>query len=250
MIASVDALSWTALAGIILLAYFIRGISGFGSGLVAVPLLAHFLPLTFVVPLVLITDFSASLMLGGHIRKQIRWDELQPLLPAGLIGVIAGATLLVNLPHAPLLLALGTIVLVFAIRNLLAWSGTQAVSRLWALPAGLTGGTISALFGTGGPPYVIYLNHRLHDKGELRASFTGLFLIEGGVRLLVFAVLGLLAGSMLWLAVLTALPLVALGLALGHRLHLGLSAAQMQRAIGILLLVSGGSLLWRAWTAG
>mgnify|MGYP001619021539 FL=1 len=59
-------MNWETLAAsvaILLLAYFIRGISGFGSGLIAVPLLAHFLPLQFVVPLVLVLDFSASLAL-------------------------------------------------------------------------------------------------------------------------------------------------------------------------------------------
>jgi len=51
----------------------------------------------------------------------------------------------------------------------------------------------------------------------------------------------------LWLAVLLALPFVMLGLYVGHRVHVGLTAAQMQRAIGLLLVASGSSLLWRAW---
>jgi len=94
---------------------------------------------------------------------------------------------------------------------------------------------------------VIYLNHRLHDKGELRATFSGLFLIEGGLRIVVFLVAGLLLHTELQLTILAALPLVALGLFLGNRVHIGLSPLQMQRLIGIMLLVSGTSLLWRAW---
>src|ERR1700712_535143 len=43
---------------IVLSAYFIRGITGFGSGLIAVPLLALSHPLTFAVPLVLALDFT------------------------------------------------------------------------------------------------------------------------------------------------------------------------------------------------
>lgn len=232
---------------IILAAYFIRGISGFGSGLIAVPLLAHFLPLTFVVPLILVTDFLASLALGTHTRKHARWDEVKPLLPYSILGVLAGTTLLVSLPKAPLLATLGVFVLLFGARNVLNLHATRTVSRRWAIPAGLTGGAIGALFGTGGPPYVIYLNHRLHDKGELRATFSGLFLIEGGLRIVVFLVAGLLLHMELLRTILAALPLVALGLFLGNRVHVGLSPLQMQRLIGILLLVSGTSLLWRAW---
>ena len=230
-----------------LVAYFIRGISGFGSGLIAVPLLAHFLPLTFVVPMILVTDVAASLALGTHTRKHVRWDELRPLIPFSILGVLAGTTLLVNLPEAPLLATLGVFVLLFGVRSVLNLHGTQTVSRRWALPTGLTGGAIGALFGTGGPPYVIYLNHRLHDKGELRATFSGLFLIEGGLRIVVFLVAGLLLHTELQLTILAALPLVALGLFLGNRVHIGLSPLQMQRLIGIMLLVSGTSLLWRAW---
>ncbi|MBS1246644.1 MAG: hypothetical protein H6R47_843 [Proteobacteria bacterium] len=230
-----------------LVAYFIRGISGFGSGLIAVPLLAHFLPLTFVVPMILVTDVAASLALGTHTRKHVRWDELRPLIPFSILGVLAGTTLLVNLPEAPLLATLGVFVLLFGVRSVLNLHGTQTVSRRWALPAGLTGGAIGALFGTGGPPYVIYLNHRLHDKGELRATFSGLFLIEGGLRIVVFLVAGLLLHTELQLTILAALPLVALGLFLGNRVHIGLSPLQMQRLIGIMLLVSGTSLLWRVW---
>ncbi len=230
-----------------LVAYFIRGISGFGSGLIAVPLLAHFLPLTFVVPLILVTDFLASLALGAHTRKHARWDEVKPLMLFSILGVLAGTTLLVSLPKAPLLATLGVIILLFGARSVLNLHGTRTVSRRWAMPAGLAGGAIGALFGTGGPPYVIYLNHRLHDKGELRATFSGLFLVEGGLRIIVFLVAGLLLHTELLLTILAALPLVALGLILGNRVHIGLSPLQMQRLIGVMLIVSGTSLLWRAW---
>lgn len=236
------------LAGVIVLvAYFIRGISGFGSGLIAVPLLALFLPLTFVVPMILITDFSAALALGTHTRRHARWEEIRPLLPFSLIGIGAGVTLLINLPKAPLLATLGVFVLGFGLRSILNLHGTRTVSRRWAAPAGLLGGMVGALFGTGGPPYVIYLNHRLQDKGALRATFSGLFILEGGVRIVSFLIAGLFLDIRLLFAILAALPLVALGLFLGNRVHIGLAPAQMQRLLGGLLLVSGTSLLWRSW---
>jgi len=230
---------------IILAAYFIRGISGFGSGLIAVPLLALFLPLTFAVPLILVTDFSASAALGTHARRQVRWDEIKPLLPFSLVGIVAGALLLVSLPRAPLLVMLGVVVLIFGTRNVLNLHGTRTISKYWAAPAGFLGGAIGALFGTGGPPYVVYFNHRIHDKGELRATFSGLFLIEGGIRIAAFLITGLLLQIELLPALAMALPLVALGLFFGNRVHVGLTPAQMQRIIGIILLVSGSSLLWR-----
>ncbi len=196
----------------------------------------------------LLMDFTGSLLLGGANRKQVLWAELRPLMPGAIIGVIAGVTLLVHLDRQVLLTTLGLFVIAFGIRSLLNLQGNRLISRLWALPASLTGGVVSALFGTGGPPYVIYLSHRIHDKGVFRATTSLLFLMEGGLRGLVFAYAGLLLQPHLLGAYLSALPFMALGLILGNRVHVGISQSQMLRLIGALLLFSGLSLLWKAWS--
>lgn len=192
-------------------------------------------------------DFTASITLGGKTRKHIDWNELKPLLPFGAAGVMLGVALLIHMPREPLLVGLGIFVLIFGVRNLLNIHGEKPISRLWAIPAGLTGGTVGALFGTGGPPYIIYLSHRLKDKAELRATFSGLFIFDGGLRLVSFLATGLLLQNGMFTALLAALPVMALGLYLGHRAHLGISSRQMLKLIGVLLIGSGASLLWKAW---
>lgn len=233
--------------GILFLAYFVRGISGFGSGLIAVPLLALLLPLKFVVPLILLTDFTASLLLGGRNRKLVNWGEIKPLIPGSIVGVLLGATLLLSLPREPLLTALGLFVLAFALRNLLNLHSDKPISRWWAVPASLTGGTVGAMFGTGGPPYVIYFSHRIRDKGIFRATTSALFIMEGCLRGLIFLATGLLLQSGMLMAYLGTLPIMALGLWLGSHVHVGISNTQMTRFIGALLLLSSLSLLWKAW---
>jgi uncharacterized protein len=232
---------------VLMLAYFLRGISGFGSGLVAVPLLAMIFPLPLVVPTVLLLDFTASLLLGGLNLKYVRWDEVRPLIPFGIAGVALGTTLLINLPKTPLLIGLGVFVLIFAIRNLLNLHGDKPVSRWWAIPASLTGGTIGALFGTGGPPYVIYLSHRLKGKGQLRATLSGVFFLEGLVRIASFTTAGLLLNSQVWTGYVSGLPIALLALYGGSHVHTGLSQSQVMRIIGVLLLLSSSSLLVKAW---
>ncbi len=233
-------------AVILLAAYFIRGITGFGSGLVSVPLLALFLPLQFVVPLILLLDFTASIVIGGLHFKRVRWDEIGILIPFGVIGVIVGTTLLVELPPGPMLFALAGFVFIFALRSLLNLHGDKLISRGWAVPAALTGGTVGALFGTGGPPYVIYLSHRIRDKSDLRATFSALFFTEGLTRIVSFLVVGLLLSGTVWIAYVAALPVMLGALYLGGRVHVGLSQAQMTRLVGVLLLVSSVSLLFKA----
>jgi uncharacterized membrane protein YfcA len=231
---------------ILTLAYFLRGISGFGSGLVDVPLLALVFPLPLVVPTVLLLDFTASLVLGGLNFKQVRWSEVKPLVPFGLVGVVLGTTLLINLPRTPLLIGLGVFVLVFAIRNLLNLHGETPISRWWAIPASFTGGTIGALFGTGGPPYVIYLSHRLQDKGQLRATLSAVFFLEGLMRIASFTTAGLLLSSQVWKGYGLGLPIALLALYGGSHVHTGLSRPQVMRMIGGLLLLSSVSLFVKA----
>jgi uncharacterized membrane protein YfcA len=238
-----------AAAAIFLAAYFIRGITGFGSGLIAVPLLALFQPLQFVVPLVLLLDFTASLVLGGLHFRRVQWSEIRILIPFSIMGVALGTSLLVNLPQMPMLVGLAAFVLVFAVRSLLNIHGDKPASRIWAVPASLTGGTVGALFGTGGPPYVIYLTHRIRDKGELRATLSALFFIEGLTRIVSFLIAGLLLTAQVWVAYVAALPLVLGALYLGGRAHIGLAPIQMTRLVGMLLLVSSLSLLFKALSA-
>jgi uncharacterized membrane protein YfcA len=245
--ATIDILT-ILLSGLILfVAYFIRGISGFGSGLVAIPLLAHLLPLQFVVPWILLLDFTASLALGGRSqdRQAIRWREIGWLIPTTLVGILIGAALLVNLPKPPLLMGLGIFVGSFGLRSLFFVQSDKRVSRWWSLPTGLTGGVVSAMFGTGGPPYVIYLSRRIQQKRQLRATFSGLFTLDGGFRVIIFAASGLFNQETLLLACLAGLPVLVSGLYVGHRVHLGLSNANMTRIIGLLLIASGLSLLFK-----
>ena len=145
-------------------AYFIRGITGFGSGLISVPLLALSYPLTFAIPLILALDFTASIALGGINRKQTEWSEIKVLLPAGLIGGIIGIVALLKLPPTPVLVALGVFTMFFGFRNVFGLQPVGQIHKGWAIPAGFAGGATGALFGVGSPPYVMYLSRRLSDK--------------------------------------------------------------------------------------
>src|SRR5687768_3204545 len=201
-------------------AYFIRGITGFGSALISVPLLALSQPLQFAVPLVLALDFTASLVLGGTNTKKANWAEIKILLPFGMIGACVGAYALLTLPTTPVLLTLGAFTMFFGFRNIFGLQPVGRLPRAWAIPAGLAGGGAGALFGTSGPPYIMYLTRRLLDKGEVRATFSWLFAIDGGFRLAVFLFAGLLLEPKLQIAYSMGLLPRALGPYIGNKLRL------------------------------
>jgi uncharacterized membrane protein YfcA len=231
---------------ILMSAYFIRGITGFGSALISVPLLALSQPLQFAVPLVLALDFTASLVLGGMNRKQAAWPEIKLLLPFGMIGACLGAYALVTFPTTPVLLTLGAFTMFFGFRNIFGLQPEHQLSRAWAIPAGLTGGATGALFGASGPPYIMYLTRRLLDKGQVRATFSWLFAIDGGFRLVLFLFAGLLLDTKLQIAYMLGLLPMAAGLYIGNKVHLDITSEGMLRVVGALLVVSGAMLFLKA----
>ena len=225
-------------------AYVVRGIAGFGSGLIAIPLLVMAMPITVAVPLVVALDFLASASHGIKDRGAVVWRDILPLLPFSVAGVLAALYVFKTIDPALLSKALGVFVIGFAV-YLLATSRPERVgSRWWAMPAGGLGGFVGTLFGTGGPFYVIYLQLRGLNKTAFRASFATVFLLDGINRLAGYALSGLYsAGSLKLLGM--ALPAMALGLYAGGRAHVGIGEVVFRRGIGGLLVVSGAVLLIR-----
>jgi len=229
-------------------AYFIRGITGFGSGLISVPLLALSYPLTFAIPLILALDFTASIALGGINRKQTEWSEIKVLLPAGLIGGVIGIVALLKLPPTPVLVALGVFTMFFGFRNVFGLQPVGQIHKGWAIPAGFAGGATGALFGVGSPPYVMYLSRRLSDKSTMRATFSWLIAVDGAARLIWLAIAGLLFDHELLIAYAVCLLPMAFGLYTGNKVHLDITSDGMLKTVGTLLVISGALLFLKAVT--
>lgn len=222
---------------IIFFAYFIRGIAGFGSALIAVPLLALQLDLPLIVPVICLLDYLASITHGLQNRAMIRWRDLLPLLPFSLAGLLTGLYILRHADAGRLAAALAVFIIVYAIYALLPLPSLRG-NRLWAVPAGFFGGMIGVIFGTGGPFYVIYMGLRQLNKTEFRATVATVFMIDGGMRLVSFFLGGFYGPGAFW-AIPAALPLLAAGLWAGGRIHVGISQQNFVRLVSFILLGSG-----------
>jgi len=242
-------LPWYVAAAIplvLITGYTIFGATGFGSSIVSVPLLAHIFPLAFAVPLVTTLDAVAATGSGVRLRRSVAWAEFRRLLPPALIGIALGATLIVKLPSVYAVLALGLFVTTYG-TYLLAGPRTLRRAPAWLVwPVGVAGGIFSALFGSGGPVYMIYLSARITDKAALRATSAAVVTISAWVRVAAFASAGLLSNPALIFLAVTTFPVMLLGLALGNRLHHRLSGAGVLRLIAALLVGNGVTLLVRA----
>jgi len=229
---------------ILCVAFFIRGIAGFGSGLIAIPLLAQMLPLHMVVPAIGLLDYVASSSHGVHHRRAIAWRDIVPLFPFSFLGVAAALYLFKTVDALLLRKVLGGFVIAYGLYSLLYAGPSRQGARWWAIPAGSLGGLIGTLFGTGGPFYVIYLRLRGLDVTAFRATVATIFFIDGGARIVGYAASGFYTKQTM-IAFVLALPIMGVALYAGGKVHTSISARTFQRAIGLLLVASGLSLLLR-----
>ncbi|HHZ88479.1 MAG TPA: sulfite exporter TauE/SafE family protein [Chromatiaceae bacterium] len=230
-------------APVILSAYFVRGLTGFGSALIAVPVLCLSLPIEIVVPSVIALDFLGSLAQGIHKRQSIHWDEIARLLPFSVAGIAIALYLLQDVDTRFLLRGLGVFIIAYSIYQLLP-QPSRSGSHWYAAPAGVFGGLTGTLFATGGPFYVTYLMLRGLDKTAFRSTFAALFVIDGGLRIGGFAATGLYQADTLSLLSLL-LPFAAVGLFLGSRVHADIRPEAFKMLISILLLTTSVPLLLR-----
>jgi len=242
-------LTVAAAALAVTLAYTVFGLTGFGAAIVGVPLLAHFFPIKFAVPMMLVFDLCAGLLLGLKNRRDVDRAELLRLAPFVALGMILGVTALVRAPERWLLGVLGAFVFAYAAWSLLNRAAARQISARWAIPAGMAGGVFTALYGSGGPIYTVYLARRVDDANRLRATMAVLIFCTAWARLALFSGTGLMFQPSLLNLAAVLLPCAVAGYFIGSHLHRRLAPRLAARAIWILLLASGASLVWRALSA-
>jgi len=224
----------------------VYGVTGFGSGLVTIPLATHFVPLPFALAVFALVDLASALRIGLQNPKDAAKTEISRMLPFVLIGTVTGVTVLVNLPRSAAMLALGAFIALYAIYALASRPGATLVSRHWAYLAGFAGGITSTLFGAGGPPYAIYLSHRPLAKEQFRATITLTTVFSIGMRVAAFAITGLLLKSEVMLAALFAMLAAMVGLTLASLAFRHVTREFLLRVVAVLLLANGISLIARA----
>jgi len=234
------------LAAIAFVGALIFGITGFGAALVTIPLATHLVPLKFALALFVLADLAAALSVGLENPKNAVRAEWTRLVPMIFAGSALGVTLLVNLPRAAGMVLLGLFVLGYAVFTLLPHARLRIISPAWAWVAGVSGGITSTVFGAGGPPYAIYLSQRGLTKEQFRATLGFATMTSISLRLIAFAITGLLLDAEVWLKAVAVVPACLLGIWVARRIFLRLSRDALMRAVALLLLASGTSLIFRA----
>jgi uncharacterized membrane protein YfcA len=244
---AIDPVEIAALAAAAFAGSVIFGITGFGAALVTVPFATHFVPLAFALALFVLMDLANAFRVGFENPKNAVKSEWTRMVPMIVVGTVTGVTLLVNLPRGAATLALGVFVLLFAVYSLVKNPDTQrVVSSRWAWIAGFTGGVTSTIFGAGGPPYAMYLSQRGLTKEQFRATLGLATLTSISIRTIAFLVTGILLDPKVWAYAVVVVPAGLAGIWAASHLFKRISRETLMRAVALMLLASGASLILRA----
>lgn len=227
-------------------AFVVRGMSGFGAGLIATPLLAFMLPMHVIVPVSGLLVFVLFVFLTIRDRNSVIWRELKLLAVPTVIGVVCGLFLFRSLDNSLLLFMLGGFLVAYAAYMLVVhWFGLPELrcSEKWAAPAGFAGAFIDTLFGGGGGTLVvIYMHARGIGKMQFRATVAVLWFIEMIARISGYTLAGYYTASTL-LLVAVLLPMVWAGTWVGEHISNRISQESFSKILAVMLLLSGISLL-------
>jgi uncharacterized membrane protein YfcA len=238
-------LEMVLLAGlIVLIGHFIKGFSGFASALFAIPLLALFLDIRFVVPVFLLFDLIGGAILTIQNRRLIQWKTTLLLLVSLAIGTAIGTYFLVSFGNEALRRVFGVVVILFAAKTLI-WDNEDVrkeVSSIWAPVSGFIGGCTGGMFGLNGPPLVLYLARQLRDKRIFRATLYGIFFVDACYRLILYSANKLITMEVVKFA-LYLTPFLLTGLLLGSKLHAKIDENLFKKIIASILMVTGALLV-------
>ena len=217
---------------------------GFGAGLISVGSLALLLPeLRDAVVLLLLVNLPAELWVVGSSWAKISWRGVAALFVGVAIGIPIGTWLLRESDPRFLLSSLGVLLVVVGVIFLVSARPRPREHHPWvAPPVGLLSGVLTGLFGTGGPPLILYYQLSGVGKAAFRGNLMAIFLLMTTVRVPAYAAFGLITAPRLWSA-LAVMPAVLVGALIGNRIHVELEETTFRRLVSIALAIIGLLLL-------
>ena len=230
-----------------IVAFVIKGLTGFGPALVMVPVFSYFLPFTEVVPISGALLFFSNLPLAFSGRGQLPKRSFIPAAIGFGAGVALGGNLLVILPEAVLQKILGVTLVGFCGYQL--WGGRQVDEKplldrgeqVRLLVVSSLSGLIVGAVGAGALPLIIYLGLR-YPKANFRLLLTYVFLVGSASQVAVYSLRGLYTPDVLLWSVGLIAPMF-LGLWFGSLFFGRVPQRTFNRVVGILLLAPAVQLL-------
>lgn len=208
---------------ILFVATLVRSTFGFGESLIAVPLLAFFIPIEVAVPLsVLVSIFIAAFVMVQD-RKKVHFYSAKWLIIFSALGIPIGLLLLIYGNEIFVKFGLGIFIVLYSAYSLLGKKTFKldTDNKLWLFICGFFSGILGGAYGFNGPPIVIYGNLRNWTATHFRATLQAYFLPAGLIGMIGFWYNDLWTSTVTYyflIALPVILPAILLGRYFNHKL--------------------------------
>jgi len=236
--------AYLGVAAVVAVAASVQLAAGFGFGLAAVPLLAVVLdPHDAVVVALGLATFTNGYQAWTG-RQHTDRAVVSRLLTGALVGLPLGLLVFVGVDDQVLGIVIGAVVLM-AVVVIAAGLDLRHAGPALDVGGGLLSGAMTMSAGVNGPPLVFVLQARHFPPDRFRSTITTVFATLDVISVVVFAAIGDLRASVL-LAIVVALPGLALGAVVGIAMRRHLDAVRFRRLVLVLLTVAGISAVTAA----
>jgi uncharacterized membrane protein YfcA len=220
----------------------VRGLSGFGSGMVLVPILGAAFGPAVAVPLMIVVDGLVTAPLLPSAFRRCHWREVLPITIGGALLVPVGVRLLTLLDAILLRRITGLAILVLVIVMALGWRYARRASPGLSFGVGALSGTMGGAMGIAGPPVILFWLGGQADASTVRANVIAYFGLIGVISAVSLWLGGLFTREVLWLSVVLT-PVYAVSLWLGVRSFRLASERTFRRlSLALIALIALGSL--------
>ncbi len=230
---------------VICLAFFGESIFGFGGGLISIPLLSFVIGVKDAVTLALIFQLLMGLLIF-HNYKDTDWKVAIPMTAGLIIGGTIGTFTLSLLSNVFLERLLAVTIFIFLIKMIFfnGFTFGNPKHKAWGIFAGLLGGWVQGVVGTGGPILSMYLAVATPEKRVFRATLIYLLFMVSLTRVITSLGRGLLTQHIFFLS-LPILPFFIIAIFVGHFIHAKIAEKYYRYAVYIILFFSAVSMLFK-----
>lgn len=225
----------------------VKGATGMGLPLVALPALTAAFGLTHAIGLMVVPVLATNLwqvVRLWHAGKSPGLGFLPPFLVAVGVGVVAGTWLLKTLPERWLVVVLGLLLVVYVVIRVTkpAIQIGADLARRVGVPVGALAGVLNGATGISAPVGVTFIHWMGLERDAHIFAVSTMFLVMGAVQLPALFAAGLMQPFWLVEGTLALLPVV-LFMPLGRAIGVRMSRAAFDRLVLVFLGVIGVKML-------
>lgn len=236
---------------VIFSASIMEALTGFGSGIIALPFLAALIGIKTAVPMIMVISvLFTSFMLATNFYK-VAWKEYFVIIGFVILGLPIGMVIFSAFDENKLKLLFGLLVVMFSLRALVRMKFPRHTtnSKFYGIFQRMMlflGGIVQGAFATGGPLIVIYSADKMKEKSTFRATMCVVWLTLNMILITKNFIIGGIMTGQVFTLVACAFPFFVAGSIIGLKLHKKVSIRTFTLVINIVLLIAG--MTTTVWT--